>query len=231
MKNPVILAFLSILLFSTLPSKAQNTTKDSTNYIGSHIFTLAPLGLINKIRIRYEYVASKRMTYGAQASYYFSSNYFPGIQILGIAKYYGANSDNPFGNYIMAQLGMAFHHETVYEGPFNYPIPGSYNQYAPYNYSHKVSSYGLIYGIGIGRQRYLGRKKRLILDCYMGIRGFLMNHKLNEYYIENKSYDPKGLFNGKKYIDNQFTDLGNFFGSEFGVGGIFNCSINLGYRF
>ena len=127
--------------------------------------------------------------------------------------------------YVMAQAGMAFHHETVYEGSFD-----SYMSYSPYSYRHDISSRGIMYGVGVGLQMEFDR---VIIDYYVGVKGFRMNHELNEYFVENKAYQPNDFLNlnGGKYIDNQFSDSGKFIGQELGVGSFINCGINIGYRF
>jgi len=236
MKTSFLITLVCLYLITSLAGKAQVTpkkyshNKDTINFAGSHIITYAPLGFIYRIRFRYEYVALKKFSIGAQVTNYSAYYPLPGWQAVAIGRYYLSNRPTPLGFYLMAQAGLAYHHATAYEGPFNSYIPGSYNQYAPYTSSHEVSSLGLMYGIGIGHQETLGKKQIWILDTYIGIRGFKMNKNLDDVYILNKDYG-KGLFSGPQFIKNQFTDSGVFFGSEFGVGGFINIGINIGYRF
>jgi len=222
MKTSILI--LIAFFFTSLPTKAQESPKDSSSYIGSHIFTLAPLGLINKIRIRYEYVLSKRLTIGAQLSRYHDRT-FPGWQLVNNFRYYFSSEPAPFGLYFMGQSGVIYHRTTAYEGIYSYNSGGWLYSYQKYEYtsSHEVKSFGLLSGIAIGYQGYLSKRKHWTIDVYAGVKKSFMFTNLNEINVKgdnnlknNESPYNKNVFNG-----NDGT----------GIGGFINCGINLGYRF
>jgi hypothetical protein len=215
---------LVALFLANFPTKAQEVPKDSSNYIGSHIISIAPLGLIDKIRIRYEYVASKRMTYGAQASYYYD-RVFTGFQLVAIARRYISRRSAPFGFYVMGQAGIAYHHATAYDGIYT-RSNGGFLSYPSYYYtnSYQVQSFGLLTGIGLGYQRSFGKRKRIILDTYLGLKKCIMAKNLDGIYVHGQPM----FFNnfGVPYNKSVFSGKDGT-----GVGGYINYGINIGYRF
>jgi hypothetical protein len=227
MKNPIVIAFISILFFTSINANAQEIRKDSTiKYYNSHIFTIAPFGFINKVRIRYEFANSKQTTFGVQSSYYYDK-IFPGVQIVGNIRQYISERHAPFGLYLMGQAGFAYHRATSIEG-IKYNSGSGFLSWGSYSHSksYEVKSFGGTLGGGLGYQLGIGRRKRLVLDMYLGFKVFVMNKNLDDINVEYKKAGlPTFDLGGSPYKNDQFSKDGD------GIGGLLNSGINIGYRF
>lgn len=98
----IILIFISTFFVSSM--YGQMHTNRST--MKGNIFTFSPLGLINKVKVKYERPLDDNVTLGSFAAWYYG--FYPGVQIAPIVRYYfGNKSVNRF--YLQAKVLFDYH--------------------------------------------------------------------------------------------------------------------------
>lgn len=110
--------------------------------------TFSPLGLVNKVRFKYEHSLDNNFSVGSFASMYWGL--FPGLQIAPFGRYYFGD-EGPEGVYLQAKLLAGFH-EYVYDNDLK----------------NSFSSFGG--GLGIGYQKFTGKNKNIVIDVGVGFK-------------------------------------------------------------
>lgn len=117
-----------------------------------NIVTFSPLGLINKVKFKYEHSLNNNLSVGSFASMYWGL--YPGLQIAPFGRYY-FGEEGPEGVYLQAKLLAGFHKYEIYDETNNYS-------------NKSFSSYGG--GLGIGYQRLTGKNKNIAIDVAIGFK-------------------------------------------------------------
>lgn len=118
-----------------------------------NIVTFSPLGLVNKVKFKYEHSFNNNISVGGFAAMYYGL--YPGVQIAPFGRYY-FGEEGPEGVYLQAKLLAGFHqYEYVDETTGN-------------NAKKPFSSYGG--GLGIGYQRLTGKNKNIAIDVAIGFK-------------------------------------------------------------
>jgi len=148
----VSLIFLSS--FNKVSAKSENTksSKDTTTIKTTHknIVTFAPLGLINKLRFKYEYSINDNFSTGMVASYYYGL--FPGPQIEPFFRYY-FGSEAPSGIFLQFKVVFAYQ-EYIFSD-------------TPANNFYFISGGG---GLSIGYQKITGKNKNFPIEFSVGFK-------------------------------------------------------------
>jgi hypothetical protein len=233
--KPLIHLFITAFCLISIFSNTLQAQENGLNYANAqepkaiahkNIFTFAPIGLLNKFRFRYEHVQSKTFTLGAQVTIYHGQliSYFPGVQALAVGRWYLSSTDAPFGFYVMAQGGPAYHKINIRnDSPTYNPATG----YSTYDYNAIPKDVlGVVIGSAIGYQIALDRQKQIVADFYFGIKGAYVNYNFNNNNSNSNNLitRPSSNFGGTDAIEPQFWFIS-------GPGSYLNCGINFGFSF
>jgi len=224
---------LLLIAFLSLPAFSQDTV--TIKPTRKNRISLAPIGLVNKVRIKYERLISPTTSLGLEASIYTFDPVFSGIQaplvlkqIIVRAKAYRKKHQFE-GIYLMAQSGLAYHTFTAYDEIYLQSSPGLFSLSGNFvaGKEFQVQSHGLVYGLAIGYQEFLDQKNKYSVDIYIGFKDFILNNNINE-YITKKATDTEISFNlfriENPYDQHQFKKLTSA-GSPLVLG------LNFGYHF
>jgi len=106
----LVLFILSLLIsghvtaqdFSTSPNQ---NTQYRAEYLNRNALGFAPFGVVNKLRVKYEYATSQNSSIGAFGSIYYG--FFPGFQISPFANFYTTQA--PLGLYVQFKMSYSTH--------------------------------------------------------------------------------------------------------------------------
>lgn len=152
-----------------------------------HVFTLAPFGLVQKIKLSYEYVLSEHTTLGVStAVYYFL---MPGVQINPFFRAY-FSPKAPKGGYFQGQVGI-----------YGHEIHADYSLFAVGPEDHWYKPFGAAgAGFGLGYQWLTGRRKVFVINMMAGLKFYPMSFSLNHPVLEDREswyrLGPGSVFNG-----------------------------------
>lgn len=144
MKLKNLLFTIFALLLISIHCQAQDSAV-------KHIIRLAPTGLIDKIRLHYEYVAGQRMTFGTIGTYYYPNNIFPGIKGEIYLRIYFAPKA-PEGWYFQPAIAAGLHqfNSTTLKLSNSFEAKGG--------------------TASIGFQTLMGKKKSIPMDFNIGVQ-------------------------------------------------------------
>lgn len=195
MKHIFILIVLFISTTLSVVAQQRSEITDSTyveepeKYVEKnrkHLFTLAPLGLVQKVKVNYEYVLTSRTSIGINTAFYHTV--MPGVQINPYFRLYFA-SKAPKGFYFQGQTGI-YRHEIVRDYFYNLDSKESWNK--------PFGAVGL--GAGVGHQWLTGRSKRFVITIMAGVKYYPMTFSSNNkvLYEDDAWYliGPGSVFNG-----------------------------------
>jgi len=165
----------------------------------TQVITFAPMGLVNKFRMKYENVLNENMTVGT----YFNAYYmiFKGVRFDPFFRLYPTGTA-PKGFYIQAKAVVGY---------FNSNLVYDYQDMVDtlsFKQKKNFSTYGG--GIGIGYQFLVG-KGQMPIDLFLGFQ-------------YSKFTAPQtAVYNGKTYTTSDdviwyFTGPGSFLNCNFGIG-------------
>ncbi|NCO54469.1 MAG: hypothetical protein GW876_03570 [Bacteroidetes bacterium] len=165
----------------------------------TQVITFAPMGLVNKFRMKYENVLNGNFTSGLYFNAYYA--YFKGIRFDPFIRLYPADKA-PKGFYIQAKAVVGY---------FNSNLVYDYQDMVDtlsFKQKKNFSTYGG--GIGIGYQFLVG-KGQMPIDLFLGFQ-------------YSKFTAPQtSVYNGKTYTTSDdviwyFTGPGSFLNCNFGIG-------------
>ena len=165
----------------------------------TQVITFAPMGLVNKFRMKYENVLNGNFTSGLYFNAYYA--YFKGIRFDPFIRLYPADKA-PKGFYIQAKAVVGY---------FNSNLVYDYQDMVDtlsFKQKKNFSTYGG--GIGIGYQFLVG-KGQMPIDLFLGFQ-------------YSKFTAPQtAVYNSKTYTTSDdliwyFTGPGSFLNCNFGIG-------------
>ncbi len=173
-----LMMLISILSFSDV--KAQN----------KNIVTFSPLGLVNKIRFKYEHGINDIFSTGMVASYYYGA--FPGGQVEPFIRYY-FGEEAPEGIFLQGKL-----------------VGGSYKYiFSDVSSVNNFNFFSGGAGLSIGYQKLTGKNKNFPIEFSIGIK--IVNPPVAPTNLNNTvDLLNKGLF--------LFTGPGSVFDGSFSLG-------------
>ena len=164
MKTKTLLLFtlLAFFLFFILPSasKAEDHGKKG-------VASIAPLGSLNKFRVKGEYAVTKWGSVGLQFSYYYGL--YPGVQGCPFARFY-IGSVAPQGFYLQPFLVMYSHKSPAFEYS---------DEKGFYRTDNRFRISGLGFGGAVGYQWLLGYEKNIVIDLNAGVKSFNINNDIS----------------------------------------------------
>ena len=193
---------LLILFLVSLSSFSQNGQEIKSSLYSRNIITVSPLGIVNKVRVKYERALDKNFSIGTFLSYYYRR--YNGLQIAPIGRFY-FNNEAPNGFYIQLKALFSMHRRT-----FTFPNP--LNGGTLYQYQHDFISYGG--GFGLGYQILAGKNNNIVID--LGIGG--------KYMAVNKP-------DGNVLVGNVYNAIDNAIYYTTGPGSIFDGHVGVGIAF
>ena len=187
MKNLYACLVATLLLFGGLPHlvAAQDAPAAKKNVVG-----LSPLGLYEKVKVKYERVLSSSLSVGAMVGAFHGD--YPGVQLSPFVRYYFEEAA-PRGWYVQAQVGV-YHHRRTYTTARD--DPGNQTG-AEYTDTYRFTNIGT--GGAVGYQWFLGKRKNLTIDAHAGLK--LYKTGIKDYDESLSSLDwqlqgPGSYFNG-----------------------------------
>ncbi|OFX41276.1 MAG: hypothetical protein A2X08_01685 [Bacteroidetes bacterium GWA2_32_17] len=173
----------------------------------TQVITFAPMGLVNKFRMKYENVLNENMTVGT----YFNAYYmiFKGVRFDPFFRLY-PTGNAPKGFYIQVKAVVGyFNSDFAYDYSYDTQISGKDTTITlTENQKKSFSTYGG--GIGIGYQFLVG-KGQMPIDLFLGFQ-------------YSKFTAPQtAVYNSKTYTTSDdliwyFTGPGSFLNCNFGIG-------------
>lgn len=151
------------LLFSIMLAWA--TAQDTTSVLPNFQFGVAPLGLVNKVRFKAEYVPmAKKRTYGSVVSLHYP---LVGTSPVDVVHYSGLTIE-PFVRWYGKELGNGFYFQAK---GFAALIKYEYALFAFFISDLEkgtIMSTGL--GAGLGYQYHFGKGNKWMVDSSIGLR-------------------------------------------------------------
>lgn len=180
MKSPLLLALAgTLVLLPASPLLAQDAARVAPK-LPRTVIGLAPTGLYNKVRIKFERLLIPNLSLGATATYYYRE--YPGYQISPFARYY-FEGIAPEGIYFQAQA--AFFDQTSSKSKDKQGV----SRFA-----------GTGFGIGLGNQWYFEQSERFTIDTMIGYKVYDFNEKPAEGDPKDNDWynllSPGSRFNG-----------------------------------
>ena len=178
----------------------------------TQVITFAPMGLINKFRMKYENVLNGNFTSGLYFNAYYA--YFKGIRFDPFIRLYPADKA-PKGFYFQAKALVGyFNADIAYDYTYEYiALNGdTVSNTLTEKRNKSFSTYGG--GIGIGYQFLVG-KGQMPLDIFIGIQLF------------SKFTAPQTIV----YDGNTYTTLDDLIWILTGPGSFLNCNFGIGFSF
>lgn len=153
--HSVILGLLLINLTHITIAQESNQEEKRKYFI-----TGAPLGILNKFRIKGEIGLTNWFSAGSQFSFYYGV--YPGIQISPFCRFY-LGRQAPKGFYFQPSIGFYNHTSNL-----DYSINGE-------DFKGKFTITGVGYGLGIGYQTIFGKNKHTTVDWNIGFKSYGAN--------------------------------------------------------
>ena len=212
------LLFSALLLVACLVQTQAQDTK--------HVIRFSPFGVVNKVRLQYEYALTDNVSAGAIGSYYYAL--FPGIKLEPFARYYLTNTPAPEGLYLQAKaVGGRFSSRLGYVA-----VTEHYNEAG--EFSHFSASADDIIkkrqfttggaGIAIGYQALLGKENRVSIDFNLGAQYV-------HYPKEIRKFREEAIVDGKRQVTTYTPDFADKVWTYTGPGAYFNPMLSFGYSF
>ena len=167
------------------------------------VITYAPMGIVNKLRLKYEFKINDQFSSGTFFNLYYVT--YAGPRLDPFIRIYPAGQA-PKGLYLQGKAMLGYFSSNV-----NYSYIAG-NDTINHKQQTNIPTYGA--GIGIGYQFIFGRKKKP-MDLFIGFQ-FLKYTGPQTIFVNNREY----------YTDYDFrwyiTGPGSFLNANFGIGYSFN---------
>ena len=175
---------------------------DSTLSSGgkTQLISVAPIGLINKFRVKYERQINNDFTFGTYFNYYWGL--YKGVRIDPIFRFY-LGDEAPEGVYLQAKLVIGY-----FKNPFTY-----YNDQGVYQDGYWFGNGGA--GVNIGYQTLTGKSNNWVIDINVGFKIVSPVGNPNDYTYDGT--DVNAIENGIWYL----TGPGSIFDGHIGIGYVF----------
>lgn len=148
---------LLLLLFSSGVCLGQEEKTDEKK----HILTISPAGLVNKLRLKYEYQLKDKVSTGTFFSFRYANT--SGFSIDPFVRYY-FGAEAPEGLYLQGKLLFS-----SYTREFDYyEEEGDWT--TGYLFTKEQSFFNFGLGFGLGYQWVTGKKDNVVADVAIGIK-------------------------------------------------------------
>jgi hypothetical protein len=165
----IIFIVLAFLFCFGQAAFSQTTGAPSASTYKKNVITFHPIGVVNKVRLKYEYAVAPNISIGAIGSAYYGI--YPGIQVSPFLRYY-FDAEAPHGLYLQGSVPISVHNLTYGEG-YDYlaydPFSGAF--YVASSYKPREENFATAgLGLGLGYQIMTGKRKGIVIDIMIGAK-------------------------------------------------------------